>query len=212
MRNIGAKIVTCMLWIFASSCTIHQPLPSQDIILHGAGDLPVTIGVVDDPAFVFDYPNKSYRLFVEDMNPGFTDTLQGALSYSFRSVSVVHPVRGVPTDDVIALSRLEMSDPMKLTITFVDPKSGRSIEEVSATRRLDWNADGAYSNIGTDLILFVIVVAAPPLDPFLARTITRHDAERFNAAFAPAIAQMVGEIALRASRDPALRAFTAARH
>jgi len=177
------------------------------VILRGAGSLPVSIGVVEDPSWAFDYPDPSSRLFVEDLNPGFANTLQGAFSYPFRQVSAVRPGETFNGVDVIALSTLEFSDPMKLTVTFVDPKSGKTIGVVSAMRRLDGSADGAYSYLGTDLILFAAAVVVPPLDPFLARSIKRHDAERFSATFEPAFAQMVGEVALRASRDPGLKAF-----
>ncbi len=199
--------IAALLSALASGCAIHHSLRTQDVILRGAGNLPLSLGVVEDPSWAFDYPDPSSRLFVEDLNPGFANTLQGAFSYPFRHVSAVRPGEAVSGVDIIALSTLEFSDPMRLTVTFVDPKSRTVIGVVSAMRPLDANAEGAYSHIGTDLMLFAIVVVVPPLDPFLARSIKRHDAERFNAVFEPAFAQMVGEIALRASRDPALRAF-----
>jgi hypothetical protein len=203
-----------LLWAGSSCSTIHQPLVTQDVALRGGGDLPATIGIVEETSLAFDYPpGSSECLFVEDLNPGLTDTLQGAFSYVFRGVSVVQSGDSEPHVDVVAYPSLELTDPLKLTITFTDPHSGRYLAIVSAQRPLDFDpASGAYAYLARDVMLFATAVVIPPLDPWIGRTIKRHEAERFNARFDPAIAQMVGEIALRASVDPALRSFAANLH
>jgi hypothetical protein len=102
---------------------------------------------------------------------------------------------------------LSLSDPMKLTVTFVEPRSRRVVAELSSERRCDGNAPGVYAHLGTDLMLFAAVVIFPPADALVTHAIDEHNADRFNAAFAPAIAQMAGDIALQASTNPNLSSF-----
>ena len=59
----------------------------------------------------------------------------------------------------------------------------------------------------TDLFLFTAVVIFPPSDAIVTRQIQKHDADRFNAGFAPAVAQMASDIAYKASKDPNLQNF-----
>ena len=104
-----------------------------------------------------------------------------------------------------------MSDPMKLTVTFVDPRSRRIVAEVSSERSCDGNAPGVYDHIVTDLFLFTAVVVFPPSDSIITRQIQKHDADRFNAGFAPAVARMASDIAYKASKDRNLQSFATPR-
>lgn len=51
------------------------------------------------------------------------------------------------------------------------------------------------------------VVAFPPSDAIVTRQIQEHDADRFSAGFAPAVARMASDIAYQASKDPNLQSF-----
>jgi hypothetical protein len=112
--------------------------------------------------------------------------------------------------DLIAAPKLNLSDPMKLTILFIEPKTRRLVTEISAERPYENHAPGMYSNLITDVVLFAAVVAFPPSEIIATHAIRKHDAERFNAIFVPAVAKMAGDIALAASKDPRLCAFAAA--
>ena len=176
-------------------------------MLRGNDTLPATIGIIDYPSLSFDYPPGPECLFVEEINPGLNETLEGAFGYVFRQASVVDTHGSIPAVDILASPHLTFSDPMKLTITFLDPRTGRSIDQISATRPLQWSNPGSFHLLGTDLLLVALVIVVPPLDGAIARRIKEHEAQRFNARFEPAIGQMVAEIALRASHDQGLKSF-----
>ena len=206
--RIAILIWTALICELAScSSTVRQPLRAEPVIVIGNEQLPVTLGIVDYPSLSFDYPSDTQCLFVEEINPGLNETLKGAFSYVFRGVSVLDAHGYARPMDVLASPQLEFSDPMKLTVTFLDPKTGRAINQISATRPLDWTAPHSFDMLGRDVLLFIAVVALPPLDHTAARAIKEHEAQRFNARFEPAVGQMVGEIAIRSARDPALISF-----
>ena len=56
-------------------------------------------------------------------------------------------------------------------------------------------------------MLFATAVMLPPLDPVVAHSIRRHEAERFNAMFTPAVVEMVSDFAHQAQRDLALKSI-----
>ncbi|MGA9724938.1 MAG: hypothetical protein WBQ86_20955 [Candidatus Binatus sp.] len=168
------------------------------------------MAVIGDPALTFDYP-RHFKAFVEVLNPGLAQTLQSAFHGNFQNVSVVEAEAAASGADLFASPKLSLSDPMKLTVTFVEPRSRRIVAEFSSVRGCDGNAPGVYSNIGTDLVLFAAVVVFPPADMLVTHEIDQHNADRFNAAFEPAIAQMAGDIANKASQDPHLQSFATPR-
>jgi hypothetical protein len=61
------------------------------------------------------------------------------------------------------------------------------------------------------MILFAAVLVFPPAYKLVTHEIDKHNADRFNAAFEPAIAQMAGDIAIKASKDPHLQSFATPR-
>jgi hypothetical protein len=172
----------------------------------GTDKLPLTVAVIGNPDLTFDYP-RYFKSFVEVLNPGLAQTLQSAFRGNFQNVSVVEAEKAAGGADLLASPSLRLSDPMKLTVTFVEPRSRRIVAEFSSERSCDGNAPGVYSHLGTDLVLFAAVVVFPPADMMVAHEIQEHNADRFNAGFAPAIAEMAGDIAYKASKDPHLRLF-----
>jgi hypothetical protein len=193
----------------AGCTTLHRELKTQSVppaAAIGTDKLPITIAVIGDPALTFGYP-RYWKAFVEDLNPGLAKTLQSAFRGNFQNVSVVEAEKAASGADLLASPTLQLSDPMKLTVTFVDPRSRRVVAEVSSERSCDGNAPGVYDHIVTDLFLFTAVVIFPPSDSIITRQIQKHDADRFNAGFAPAVARMASDIAYKASKDPNLQNF-----
>jgi hypothetical protein len=191
-----------------AGCTVNRELAPQSIPPASLGDekLPLNVAVIGDPAMKFDYP-RYFKAFVEVLNPGLAQTLQSAFRGNFQNVNVVEAENAAGGADLFASPKLRMSDPMKLTVTFVDPRSRQIVAEFSSERSCDGNAPGVYAHIGTDLVLFAAVVVFPPADGLVTHEIDKHNADRFNAAFAPAIAKMAGDIAFKASSDPHLQSF-----
>jgi len=193
----------------AGCTTLHRELATQSVppaAAVGTDKLPLAIAVLADPSMKFDYPHY-WKAFVEDLNPGLANTLQSAFRGNFQNVSVVEAEKTASGADLVASPTLRMSDPMKLTVTFVEPRSRRIVAEVSSERSCDGNAPGVYDHIVTDLFLFTAVVIFPPSDSIITRQIQKHDADRFNAGFAPAVARMASDIAYKASKDPNLQNF-----
>jgi hypothetical protein len=197
----------------AGCTTLHRELATQSVppaAAVGTDKLPLVIAVLADPSMTFDYPHY-WKAFVEDLNPGLANTLQSAFRGNFQNVSVVEAEKSASGADLVASPTLRMSDPMKLTVTFVDPRSRRIVAEVSSERSCDGNAPGVYDHIVTDLFLFTAVVVFPPSDSIITRQIQKHDADRFNAGFAPAVARMASDIAYKASKDRNLQSFATPR-
>lgn len=192
-----------------SGCTVHREFAAQSVSRSaelGTEKLPLTVAVIGDPNLSFDYP-RHFRAFVEVLNPGLAMTLQSAFRGNFQNVSVIEVENAAAGADLLASPKLSLADPMKLTVTFVDPHSGRMVAELSSERSCDSHAPGVYDHLATDLLLFAAAVVFPPSDMLATHEIDEHNADRFNAAFAPAIAQMAGDIASQASRDVHLRSF-----
>ena len=205
----GAAIV-----VGISGCSIRQNFEAQPVpVSIPAQPLNLSLAVLSDTAVSFDYP-PIYSLsdFKEVMNPGLAETLRNGFGPAFRQVSIVKNGRDAAALDLLATPAIEAADPMTLTVTFTDPKTGREIAKLSSSRGLDENAFGTYSNLGTDLILFATVVVVPPLDPVMAHQIRKHSAARFDAMFTPAVVQMVTDIAQQTSRDPRLASLSAIRN
>src|ERR1700722_1276347 len=213
MDRMTTMIFSGLVVMSVASCTVHRELAPQNIPWSASmGDdrLPLNVAVIGDPALKFDYP-RYFKAFVEVLNPGLAQTLQSAFRGNFQNVNVVEAENAASGADLFASPKLQLSDPMKLTVTFVDPHSRRIVAELSSERSCDGNAPGVYDHLVTDLVLFAAVVVFPPADRFAAHEINKHTADRFNAAFEPAIAQMDGEIAIKASKDPHLESFATPR-
>ena len=110
----------------AGCTTLHRELATQSVppaAAVGTDKLPLVIAVLADPSMTFDYPHY-WKAFVEDLNPGLANTLQSAFRGNFQNVSVVEAEKSASGADLVASPTLRMSDPMKLTVTFVE-HSGR---------------------------------------------------------------------------------------
>jgi hypothetical protein len=209
MDRMTTVIFSGLVVLSVAGCTVHRELAPQSIPSSaslGNEKLPLSVAVIGDPALTFDYP-RYFKAFVEVLNPGLAQTLQSAFRGNFQNVNVVEAEAAASSADLFASPKLSLSDPMRLTVTYVEPRSRRIVAEFSSERSCDANAPGAYAHIGTDLVLFAAVVVFPPADTLVTHEIDQHTADRFNAAFAPAIAQMAGDIAYQASKDPHLKSF-----
>ena len=203
-------IFSSLVVLSSSGCfSVHRDLAPQSVPWSaslGTERLPLNVAVIGDPSLRFDYP-RYFKAFVEVLNPGLAQTLQSAFRGNFQNVNVVEAENAAGGADLFASPKLRLSDPMKLTVTFVDPRSRQIVAELSSERPCDGNAPGVYAHIGTDLVLFAAVLVFPPADQLVTHEIDKHNADRFNAAFAPAIAKMAGDIAYKASIDPHLQSF-----
>jgi hypothetical protein len=207
MSRTVISIFSAILTIAVCGCTVRQPFKFQNVAPAGAGTvkLPLSVAVFEDPSLTFDYPPiSSFRSFVEVMNPGLSETVYNAFGPDFQRIKVVHDEKEAANFDVLATPNLEPSDPVKFTIRFVEPKSGRLVAELSSVRPYDAHARGMYSHLIADVFLFATAVVMPVTEPFMTHAIQRHSAQRFNAMFAPAVAQTVGDIAAHTTYDPGL--------
>jgi hypothetical protein len=213
MDRVAATICFGLVVVSLAGCTVQRELQAQSVApaaAVGTDKLPLTIAVIADPSLTFDYP-QYFKAFVEVLNPGLAKTLQSAFQGNFQSVSVVEAEQAAAGADLVASPTLRLSDPMKLTVTFVEPSSRRVVAEVSSERPCDGNAPGVYDHIVTDVVLAAAVIAFPPAEGIAVREIDKHNADRFNAAFEPAVAKMAGDIAYKASKDPHLQKFATPR-
>jgi hypothetical protein len=208
MHKMATTLFIGLVVLTVAGCTVHRELAPQSIPASFTLDsekLPLNIAVIGDPALSFGYP-RYFKEFVEVLNPGLAQTLQSAFRGNFQNVSVVAAEKAAAGADLLAAPKLSLS-PMKLTVTFVEPRSRRIVAEFSSAHPWDGNAPGVYSHVGTDLVLFAAVLVFPPADAVVTHEIDQHNADRFNAGFEPAIARMAGDIATQASRDSHLRSF-----
>jgi hypothetical protein len=209
-----AALIGAALVVGISSCSLKSNFEAQSVPASTRpSPLKLSLAVLSDQALGFDYP-PIYSLsdFREVMNPGLAETLRSGFAPAFQQVSIVEHEGDAAGMDLVASPAIEVADPFTLTVTFKEPRSGREIARLSSSRGLDGHANGMYSHIGTDLMLFATVVVVPPLDPVIAHQIHKHSAERFNAMFTPAVVEMVSEIAQQTSQDPSLKSFSKMRN
>jgi len=205
-----ALLFGAVLMLGISSCSIRnnfegQPVPGSTKV----PPLKLSLAVMSDRSLSFVYP-PIYSLsdFEEVMNPGLAETLRNGFDPGFKRVMIVESESDAAEMDLLATPTIEVADPMTLTVTFTEPRSGREIAKISSSRGLDGHAFGTYSHLGTDVMLFAAVLVVPPLDPVIAQQIRKHSAQRFNAMFTPAVVEMVSDIAQRTLRDSALASFS----
>jgi hypothetical protein len=214
MRRVFERVFACTLVVGISSCSVRanfegQPVPRSS----ETAPIALSVAVLSDRSLRFDYPPiVSLGEFEEVMNPGLAETLRNGFDPAFREVLIVENERDATQTNVIASPALKVSDPLTLTVTFKESRSGRELARLSSSRSLDGHAFGMYSHLGTDFLLFATAVVLPPLDPVVAHSIRRHQAERFNAMFTPAVVEMVSDIAKQASHDAALKSIATIRN
>ena len=214
MKRVFELVFAATFVAGLSSCSVRanfegQPVPRSS----QTAPIPLSVAVLSDRSLRFDYPPIiSLSEFEEVMNPGLAETLRNGFDPAFREVLIVENERAATRMNVIASPAFKVSDPLTLTVTFKEALSGREITSLSSSQPLDDHAFGMYSHLATDFVLFATAVILPPLDPVVAHSIRKHEAERFKAMFTPAVVLMVSDIAKQVSHDFALKSIARARN
>ena len=191
---------------FSLGGCIHTELPEQNISPApvGTAKIPLKIAVLNDPSMVIHEPMGFY----ENLNPALANTVRDALANHFAEVAVVQNEGAVEDADLIATPSIQgpfSKSPLQLTVAF--GKANKSIAELCSTEHYHADAPGADENLGADVGLSAATVVLPPLWLLMYPTIEHHDADRFNARFAPALVAMANDIAVQAANNPALKAL-----
>jgi len=173
----------------------------------GSAKVPLKVAVFADPALTIHEPLGFY----EKMNPALANTIRDALAADFETVEVVNNRPSAADANLLAIPSTDGifgKETLSLTVTFVDPQSGKSIAVASSTDHLDEDAAGANDHKGADAAIIGSTLVFPPAIILSAPILQHHDADRFNAAFGPALIAMATDIAARASKDPAIRSLS----
>ncbi len=206
-------IVFAVLTTFTFAACAHTVLPPQVVTPAPAGTakLPLKVAVLADPSLTLHEPLGFY----EKLNPALADALRDALAAGFANVKTVDD-RGSASDaDLLAIPATTglpyfALRPVKLMVTFIEPKTGKTLAEISSVKPLDFDAPGAHAHLGADAALLggalLIPFAAGIF--FVEPTLQRHDSERFNTAFSPALAAMATDIAAQASKDQTIESLS----
>jgi hypothetical protein len=175
----------------------------------GTARLPLTVAVLNDSSITI-HPVLD---FYEKMNPAMANAVRDALAENFDKVVVVEDTKSSGDADLLAVSEIKVGrwKTLKLTVTFGRPQSGKNIAEFSSTQPFKSDEPGTRTHQWSDLGIEMAALAIPfsfgtgvvLLGPYLQK----HDAERFNAGFSPALAAMATDIATQASKDPAILAL-----
>jgi hypothetical protein len=149
--------------------------------------------------------------FYEKLNPALANLVRDALAADFQEVSIVGDKQSAQNTDLLAIPSVEIPlgpvwdvKPIKLTITFLELHTSRTIAEISSVKRFDGQVQGAYNHYATDLAL----AAVPLLSLIALPYIERHDAERFNARFGPILVTKANDVADQAAKDQAIRTLS----
>jgi hypothetical protein len=206
-KAIKLIVVATLTPLVFAACA-HTELPEQlaTAATVGTAKLQLKIAVVADPSLTIHEPLGFY----EKLNPALADMVRDALAADFATVEVVDDKARAGDADVIAIPVTETRwyAKMKLTVTFVEPKTGQILAELSSAKPFDPHAPGSYDHLGTDAALMVPVFIVPPAVFLVEPTLQRHDADRFNARFGPALVAMANDVADQASKDQTLRSLS----
>ena len=214
-RMIKAVAIAILIPLIFAGCA-HTDLPEQEVppAPVGTAKLPVKIAVLADPTMSIHQPLGFY----EKLNPGLANTVRDALAVDFEKVDVVDDRLSASDADLLAMPAAEVhfssKRPCKLTITFVDPHTGKAVAEISSAKPLDDYAPGRHQHVVTDSGTEAAIVTAAlfvpgaglafiPAMPYLEK----HDADRFNARFGPTLVAMATDIATKASKDQAIKSL-----
>lgn len=202
-------IVFAALTSFAFAACAHTVLPPQTVppAPVGTAKLPLKVAVLADPSLTFHEPLG----FNEKLNPALADAVRDALAADFAKVAVVDDRQSADGADLLAIPAaadvhyFSSILPVTLVVTFIEPKTGKTLAELSSVKPSDFSAPGAQAHLVADLVL---LFSLGPLIPLAEPTLKRHDSERFNAAFSPALIAMVTDIAAQASKDKAIASLS----
>jgi hypothetical protein len=199
-------VAWALLALILASCA-HADLPAQKVTAApvGTAKLPLKVAVLSDSSLTIHFAD-----FYDKLNPALANLVRDALAADFQEVIVMDDYQSAHDADLLAIPAVEIPigfrwavKPIKLTITFLEPHTPRTIAIISSEKRFEGQVQGAYDHYATDLALAVI----PPVSLIALPYIERHDAERFNASFGPILVTKANDVADQASKDPAIRSL-----
>ncbi len=141
------------------------------------------------------------------------NAVRDALAEYFDKVVVVDEGKPPGDADLVAVPAFKalLKKNLTLTVLFQPAQTGKKIAELSSTQPFHDDQPGTHAHVWTDPAIGLGVGFIPYAGPFLmflmVPTVERHDAERFNAGFSPALAASAEDIAMKASKDPAIEAL-----
>lgn len=207
MRNSKNAAAGFLIPLIFAAC-VHVDFPAQAVtrVPVGMAKLPLKVAVVAaDPSLTIHLGLSFY----EKMNPGLAETVCDALAPDFQKVVVVDDRLSGGDADLLAIATAEVHfyGEQKLTVTFVEPHTGKTITEISSVKPFDGHAPGTHDHLGTDIAFMELEIALPPLIFLVQPTMQRHDAERFNAGFGPTLVAVASDVAAQASKDQAIESL-----
>lgn len=205
-RSARIPILCALLALILAACA-HADLPAQVVTAApvGTAKLQLKVAVLSDSSLtihIFDFYDK--------LNPALANLVRDALAADFREVTVVVDNQSAQNADLLAIPAVEIPisflgrKPMKLTVTFLEPHTARTIAEISSVKRFDGPVQGEWDHYATDLALAPLF----PVSLIALPYIERHDAERFNARFGPILVTKANDVADQASKDQAIRSLS----
>jgi hypothetical protein len=203
--NAIKLIVAATLTPFIFAACVHTDLPAQVVTPASVGlaKLQIKVAVLADPALTIHEPAGFY----DKLNPGLANTVRDALAANFETVEVVDDKVQAGNADLLAIPTAEIpfeQKPQKLTIAFTEPRTGKTIADLSSFGHFDTLAVEPDNHP-----VVYTALALVPLGPLLALPYhERKDAEKFNAGFGPVLVAMATDIADQASKDQAIRSLS----
>ena len=208
LNNAIIWIVGATLTSFIFAACAHTDLPPQEVTPApvGTAKLPLKVAVLSDPSLAIHVVD-----FYESLNPALANLVRDALAADFQEVTIVGDYQSAHNADLLAVPSVEIPigpvwdvKPIKLTITFLEPQTARSIADISSVKRFNGEVQGADAHEETDIALAVI----PPISLIALPYIERHDADRFNASFGPTLVTKANDVADQASKNRAIRTLS----
>ncbi len=199
-------IVIWMLLSLVLAACVHTDLPAQ-VVPHapvGTAMVPLRVAVLNDPSLTIHQPWDFY----EKLNPGMANVVRDALAANFERVELAETKESADDASLLAIPSSDVQfhsvPSLKLTVTFLDARTWKTVADLSSVKPFETDAPGTDEHSGTDLAMVVPGLLFPPLILMEEPTLQRHEAERFNAGFGPALVAMATDIADQASKDPAI--------
>jgi hypothetical protein len=203
-KAIKFIVAASILPLIFAAC-VHTDLLAQVVTTApvGTAKLSIKIAVLADPSLTIHEPAGFY----DKLNPSLANTVRDALAADFETVEVVDDRVRAGHADLLAIPTAEIpfvDKPQKLIIAFTDPRTGKTIANLSSFGHFDVDAPAPEDHPVIDAALSLI-----PLGPFVALPYhERQDAEHFNAGIGPVLVAMATDIADQASKDQAIRSLS----
>ncbi|HUY19511.1 MAG TPA: hypothetical protein VMV15_09810 [Candidatus Binataceae bacterium] len=209
-RAIGTIAAIAAAALILAGC-VHTELPEQTIQAAPAGavKLPIFISVMSDVSLEVGQLGG----FKMELNPGLANTLRDALAVHFEKVDVVYSRDAPGNADLLAIPVANMcwsKVPCKLSVTFKDLHTGKTVANLSSEMLIDSNAPGHHQELATDTaVAGTALLIFPPLALVSLPLIEHHDADRFKAMYGPTLVTLASDISGQASNDPAIESLAA---